>query len=203
MDRSLNEAVTDKIRKYHTDYNNNPPNATSFMSVVGSTSGRLHSEFVILLFYRIIGKLTVFLQFQEFSLCNPTVTTSTATTRCSPQSSNQNTTSSLSRWKFYYVTYNSKFRRRTYSFTIHSQTSRLLTSSLSLGVPVPRATVYTSHVDLSSLVQSFITPTLIYKSLISFYRFIINKQKFQSDMSLQSEMSLCVTSHSRMTCHSV
>jgi hypothetical protein len=61
MDRSLNEAVTDKIRKYHTDYNNNPPNATSFMSVVGSTSGRLHSEFVILLFYRIIGKLTVFL----------------------------------------------------------------------------------------------------------------------------------------------
>ena len=25
IDRSLNEAVTDKIRKYHTDYNNNPP----------------------------------------------------------------------------------------------------------------------------------------------------------------------------------
>ncbi len=25
VDRSLNETVTDKIRKYHTDYNNNPP----------------------------------------------------------------------------------------------------------------------------------------------------------------------------------
>ena len=26
IDRSLNETVTDKIRKYHADYNNNPPN---------------------------------------------------------------------------------------------------------------------------------------------------------------------------------
>ena len=25
IDRSLNESVTDKIRKYHSDYNNNPP----------------------------------------------------------------------------------------------------------------------------------------------------------------------------------
>ena len=27
IDRSLNESVTDKIRKYRADYNNNPPNA--------------------------------------------------------------------------------------------------------------------------------------------------------------------------------
>ena len=32
------------------DYNDNPPNATSFMSVIVSTSRRLHSEFVCLLF---------------------------------------------------------------------------------------------------------------------------------------------------------
>ena len=25
MDRSLNETVPDKLRKYHTDYDNNPP----------------------------------------------------------------------------------------------------------------------------------------------------------------------------------
>ncbi len=44
--RSLNEVVSDKIRKYHTDYNINPPNDVSFMSDVASTSDRLHSEFV-------------------------------------------------------------------------------------------------------------------------------------------------------------
>jgi hypothetical protein len=50
MDRSLSEAAADKIRKYRADYNNNPPNDISFMPAVASTSGRLHSEFVRLLF---------------------------------------------------------------------------------------------------------------------------------------------------------
>ncbi len=48
--RSPNETVSDKIRKYHTDYKNNPPNVTSFIPDIPSTSGRLHSEFVFLLF---------------------------------------------------------------------------------------------------------------------------------------------------------
>jgi hypothetical protein len=39
------KAVVDKIRKYRTDYNNNPPNVISFMPAIASTSGRLHSEF--------------------------------------------------------------------------------------------------------------------------------------------------------------
>jgi hypothetical protein len=50
IDRSLNETVTDKIRKYRADYNNKPPNIFFFMVVVVSTFGRLHSEFVIFLF---------------------------------------------------------------------------------------------------------------------------------------------------------
>ncbi len=50
VDRSLNEATADKIRKYRADYNNNPPNAISFMPAIASTSGRLHSDFVRLLF---------------------------------------------------------------------------------------------------------------------------------------------------------
>ncbi len=58
IDKSLNETVADKIRKYRADYNNNPPNAISF---IPATSGRLHSEFIRLLFLRLIGKLTVFL----------------------------------------------------------------------------------------------------------------------------------------------
>ncbi len=50
MDRSLNEAAADKIRKHHVDYNNNPPSCVVFIPVIPSTSGRLHSEFVCLLF---------------------------------------------------------------------------------------------------------------------------------------------------------
>ena len=50
IDRSLNEAAADKIRKYRADYNNNSPNAISFMPAIASTSGRLHSEFERLLF---------------------------------------------------------------------------------------------------------------------------------------------------------
>jgi len=46
IDRSLNEAATDKIRKYRADYNNNPPNSISLMPVIDSTSGRLRSEFI-------------------------------------------------------------------------------------------------------------------------------------------------------------
>ena len=50
IDRSLNETADDKIRKYRVDYNNNPPNTVSFIPVIVSTSGRLHGEFVRLLF---------------------------------------------------------------------------------------------------------------------------------------------------------
>ena len=50
IDRSLNESVTDKIRKYRADYNNNPPTSVSFMPAIASTSRRLHSEFIRLLF---------------------------------------------------------------------------------------------------------------------------------------------------------
>jgi hypothetical protein len=50
LDQSLNEAAADKIRKYRADYNNRTPSAVSFMPPIPSTSGRLHSEFVRLLF---------------------------------------------------------------------------------------------------------------------------------------------------------
>ena len=39
-DRSLNESVTDKILKYRTDYNNNPPQSVAFIPAQ-STSGVL------------------------------------------------------------------------------------------------------------------------------------------------------------------
>jgi hypothetical protein len=50
IDRSLNETAADKIRKYRADYNKNPPSVVSFMPAIASTSVRLHSEFIRLLF---------------------------------------------------------------------------------------------------------------------------------------------------------
>jgi hypothetical protein len=50
LDQSLNDAAADKIRKYRADYNNRTPSEVSFMPAISSTSDRLHSEFVRLLF---------------------------------------------------------------------------------------------------------------------------------------------------------
>ena len=50
IDESLNTSSNDKIRKYRADYNNNPPNAVAFMPAIAGTNGRLHSEFIRLLF---------------------------------------------------------------------------------------------------------------------------------------------------------
>jgi hypothetical protein len=50
LDQSLNDSTADKIRKYRADYNNRPPSVVSFMPTIPSTSDRLHSEFVRLLF---------------------------------------------------------------------------------------------------------------------------------------------------------
>jgi hypothetical protein len=50
LDGPLNETPTDEIRQYRADYNNRPSNAISLMSDIAGTPGRLHSEFVRLLF---------------------------------------------------------------------------------------------------------------------------------------------------------
>ncbi len=50
LDQSLNDATADKIRRYRADYNFNPSRGVSFMPAIASTSGRLHSEFIRILF---------------------------------------------------------------------------------------------------------------------------------------------------------
>ncbi len=93
IDKSLNEAAADKICKYRSDYNNNPPSTVSFMTPMSSTSGRLHSEFIRLLFLqahretdRFLQLQDRFLQLQEFSLHSVTVDCSVSVTRCSQKS---------------------------------------------------------------------------------------------------------------------
>ena len=60
IDRSLHETVSDKIRKYRADYDNNPPNSISFIPAIASMSGRLHSEFVCLLFLQVHWETDLF-----------------------------------------------------------------------------------------------------------------------------------------------
>jgi hypothetical protein len=64
VNRSLNETVTTKIRKYHTDHNNNPPNVISFIPTT-RTSGRLHRNFVSLLFLQFHRETDLFIHLQK------------------------------------------------------------------------------------------------------------------------------------------
>jgi hypothetical protein len=50
LDQSLNDSGNDKIRRYRDDYSNNPTRGVGVMTVIASTSGRLHSEFIRILF---------------------------------------------------------------------------------------------------------------------------------------------------------
>ena len=50
IDRTLNETSTDKVLQYRPDFNNRPSHDISFLPDITSTSGRLHGEFVCLLF---------------------------------------------------------------------------------------------------------------------------------------------------------
>ena len=50
INRTLNEVVVVKVLQYRADYNNHPSHVIALMSVIGSTSGCLHGEFVCLLF---------------------------------------------------------------------------------------------------------------------------------------------------------
>jgi hypothetical protein len=123
MDKSLNEAA-DKIRKYRADYNNNP-NVISFMPAMTSTSGRLHSEFTRILFLQTHRETDRFFFF----------------TTSGVQSAQSNMGEFF---HFRRAAFSSMLESRVSSIlgkaASHSQTSRLLTSSLSVGVPVPRPT---------------------------------------------------------------
>ncbi len=127
IDSSLNESVKNKIRKNHADYNDNPPNVISFMLAIESTSGSLHSEFLCLLFLQNHRETVGFSADLWSSAC--TFYAITLNIDGSPLVSR--------------ITLNidgAPLTSRSHTHTSHSQTSRLLTSSLSLGVPVPLTT---------------------------------------------------------------
>ena len=143
VDRSLNEATADKIRKYRSDYNNNPPNAISFMPAIASTSGRIHSDFVRLLVLQAHRETDRFFAASGVQLAQHdrgqfhfrrAAFSSQLKSKCG---------NILPKVAALRITLNidgEPIASRSHTHPSHSQTSRLLTSSLSLGVQVPRAT---------------------------------------------------------------
>ena len=144
LDQSLNDAAADKIRKYRADYNNRPPSAVSFMSEIASTSGRLHSEFVRLLFLQTHRETDRFFAASGVQLAqtNPGGQFQVRHAAFSQPLKNK-VVLSLSKTAALRINLNldgSPIASKSHTHPSHSQTSRLLTSSLSLGVPVPRPT---------------------------------------------------------------
>jgi hypothetical protein len=143
-DRSLNEDVDDKILKYLPDYNNNPPISTVFMPVIASTSRRLHSEFIRLLFLQDHRETD---RFFAASGVQPAQHTSggifTFKRAAFLTQLTAKVGSSLAKAAAMRVNLNidgAPITSHSHTHPSHSQSSCLLTSSLSLGVPVPLTT---------------------------------------------------------------
>ena len=143
LDQLLNDAANDKIRKYRADYNDRPPSAVSFMPAIASTSDRLHSEFVRLLFLQAHRETDRFFAASGVQLAQTHRGMFHFRRAAFSSSLKAKVGSTLAKAAALRVNLNidgSPITSRTHTHPSHSQASRLLTSSLSLGVPVPRAT---------------------------------------------------------------
>jgi hypothetical protein len=143
LDQSLNDTVADKIRKYRPDYNNNPPNTISFMPAITSTSGRLHSEFVRHLF------LQAHRETDRFFAASGVLSAQSdrgffhyhrADFSAQVKSKVGLTLTKAAALRITLNLEGAPIISTSHTHPSHSQTSRLLTLSLSLGIPVPRTT---------------------------------------------------------------
>jgi hypothetical protein len=141
LDQSRNDAAADKVRKYRADYNVNPPNTVSFMPAIARTSGRLHSEFVRLLFLQAHRETERF--FAASGVQHAPSDCGMFHYRRAAFSAQLKSKVGLALAKSaaLRITLNldgAPIISKSRTHPSHSQTSRLLTSSLSLGIPVPR-----------------------------------------------------------------
>jgi hypothetical protein len=143
LDQSLNDTPADKIRKYRADYNNNPPSAVSFMPAIASTSGRLHNEFVRLLFLQTHRETDRFFASSGVQLAQTDRDMFHFRRAAFSDQFKSKVGLALAKAAALRITLNldgAPSTTKSHIHQSHSQTSRLLTSSLSLGIPVPRAT---------------------------------------------------------------
>ena len=143
MDRSLNETVTDKIRKYRTDYNNNPPSSVAFIPIIASTSGRLHSEFVCLLFLQAHRETDRFFATSGVQLAQSNSVLYHYKRVVFSSHLKSKVGNILTKSAALRITLNvdgAPVVSRSHTHPSHSQTARLLTSSMSIGITVPHDT---------------------------------------------------------------
>jgi hypothetical protein len=143
LDQPLNEAAADKIRKYRADYNNRPPSAVSFMPAIASTSGRLHSEFVRLLFLQAHRETDSFFAASGVQLAQTDrgqFHFRRAAFFSVLKSRVGNILAKAAALRINLNLDGAPIASKSHTHPSHSQSSRLLTSSLSVGVPVPRPT---------------------------------------------------------------
>jgi hypothetical protein len=143
LDQSLNDTAPDKVRKYRVDYNMNPPNTLSFMPTIASTSGRLHSEFVRLLFLQTHRETDRFFATSGVQLAQTDRGMFQYLRAAFSDQLKSKVGLSLTKVTALRITLNldgAPIISKSHTHPSHSHTSRLLTSSLSLGIPVPRAT---------------------------------------------------------------
>ena len=144
LDQSLNDTAADKIRKYRADYNNTPPSVVSLMPAIASTSGRLHSEFVRLLFLQAHRETDRFFAASGVPLAQSTsggfFHFRRAAFFSNLKSKRVNLLPKVATLRINLNVDGAPITSKSHTHPSHSQTSRLLTSSLSLGVPAPRTT---------------------------------------------------------------
>ena len=121
-----------------------PPSAVSFMPAIASTSGRLHSEFVRILFLQAHRETDHFFAASGVQLAQ-TQPGGQFTFRRAAFLTHLQSKVGLSLVKSEALRINinldgALIASKSHTHPSHSQTSRLLTSSLFLGVAVPRAT---------------------------------------------------------------
>jgi hypothetical protein len=143
LDGPLNEAAADKIRQYRADYNNRPSTAISFMPAIASTSGRLHCEFVRLLFLQAHRETDRFFAASGVQLAQSDRGQFNYRRAAFSSQLKSKVGNILAKDAALWITLSidgAPIASKSHTHPSHSQTTRLLTSSLSLGVPVPRAT---------------------------------------------------------------
>ncbi len=145
IDKSLNETANDKIRKYRADYNNNPPNFVAFIPDIDGTNGRLHSDFIRLLFLQVHRETDRFFAASGVQSAQSNLGTTYFHFHHSAVLNQLKSKCGLllAKASALRVTLNldgPPITCNSHTHPSHSQTSRLLTSSLSLGVPAPRPT---------------------------------------------------------------
>jgi hypothetical protein len=150
------------------------------MPAIASTSsvGGYTVNLCAFYFYKLIGKLTAFWQLQEFSLRNLPVDSSTSSARRSPHTGSQlkskvgNILAKAAALRINLNIDGAPIASKSHTHPSHSQTSRLSTSSLFLGVPVATQCMRGVYIDPSALAFSLSSHRYLYIGLLFSSRFI-------------------------------